>query len=134
LNNSYCVRKNRQMQMIPVKGIRIRKLIQTLLSSNINLPSGNYHCRLSPSRRPESEWILSICLESSFLSLNFDSQYGQETWLSVDIQGYFACVLHLSWSLWIILYLRWRFWHQNKILRNYITYRFLNGHKFVLLV
>jgi hypothetical protein len=92
--------------MILVKGIRTIKLIQALLSSNISLSSENYHWRLSPSRRPESEWILSICLESSFLSLNFDSQYGQETWPSVDIQGYYVCPLHLSWSLWIILYLQ----------------------------
>ena len=119
--------------MILVKGIRTIKLIQTVLSSNISLSSENYHWRLSPSRRPESEWILSICLESSFLSLNFDSQYGQETWPSVDIQEYYVCPLHLSCSLCIILYLKHKVGIKTK-LRNYIAYRLLNGHKSILLV
>ena len=100
-------------------------MVQTFLSSNISLSSGDYHCRLSPSRRPESEWILSICLESSFLSLNFDSQYGQETWPSVDIQGCYVCPLHLSWSLWIISYLQWRVLASKENLRNYIAYGLL---------
>src|SRR6476660_991634 len=62
------------------------------LLSDLRIWHFYFHCLLSPSNSPESPCILSICLDNSSLLLNFDAQYGHETWVLSLIVTISLCV------------------------------------------